>query len=269
MRKFHGMIANSRPDGNGDVIAVEALEQMVDQISKTFVPLNEEHDPRKPILGRLLSARLVKEKDGTYAIWGTGEYINPDDDIPLDQSKREIPLRIHEVNNYDFLFDRMFLEESDRKILNEIGELLSCQPREEVKKSADPISVLTISAGIAGAFATGFLAKMGADSWGQVKNKVHQLIKKKNAEGITVLVVFEFTSHAPNSKRKINYKTILENPSEQELNNFVRSGLKQLEARIKKHSMKSRSIRLAVYKFENGKISSSYAVRKDSVPMKL
>lgn len=60
------IIATTHRDSEGDKLALEALYSLVDGIRSSYIPIWDEHDPRKPPLGRIASAEVCERNDGEY-----------------------------------------------------------------------------------------------------------------------------------------------------------------------------------------------------------
>lgn len=63
-----GIISSTHIDRDGQRMAKEALEGMVQQIKEKYIPLDIEH--RGTYIGVVLSAKIRKFEDGEYALLG-------------------------------------------------------------------------------------------------------------------------------------------------------------------------------------------------------
>ena len=76
-------------------------------------------------------------------------------------------------------YDRSYRGSDVQKIIVEISRALGHKPREEIKKSLDPVSLLEIlGVFVIGNFAGGFINKCGADAWDAVKSGLNRLTRK-------------------------------------------------------------------------------------------
>ena len=79
MKKIKGIYATSNVDNHGKAFSVEALKMLVEQINNSYMPMGVEHDPRIPPIGRIISAKLIKRDDGSYAVEGISEIFEEGD----------------------------------------------------------------------------------------------------------------------------------------------------------------------------------------------
>lgn len=266
MEYVTAIIATSHVDSHGDRLTVDALKSMVDQINSQYIPMIVEHDPRCPPLGRITSARLVRSDDGEYAVETTTQFFDAGEEPKLDVTGRSMPVR--QVND-DFLHlvdDRSFASPEDQALLEELRNLISGKQETEVKKASDPISILQIAGMFpAGRIATGLLNKVGSDRWDTFKKKLSAIVKKKGQERGECLLIFRFVLLP--EPGPVSIEIILTNPSGADINLFLGQGLRDLDQATPSLLLKSKDLSKIVTRYSEGKLTVSFAVRKDAVPV--
>jgi hypothetical protein len=65
---------------------------MAEQINSSYFPVNIEHDPRTPTVGRVLAARVITREDGVTMVEADMEIFEDGDVVPLGAESREMPL---------------------------------------------------------------------------------------------------------------------------------------------------------------------------------
>ncbi|HEY9152740.1 MAG TPA: hypothetical protein VIN60_07635 [Anaerolineales bacterium] len=138
----------------------------------------------------------------------------------------------------------------------------------QVKKSVDPLSVLTIGVSFAaGSIASGFLAKIGEDAWEAFKTKLDELMNRKRNNQREFLLTFEFI--VKQKKHPLYLEIILTNPSQTDINTFLHQGLKELDNRVPILLKHTQHIRQVVFEYKDGKLKPLFGVRKDGAPLSI
>jgi hypothetical protein len=268
MKQFKGILATSHVDAHNEVMSVETLEALVDQINRLYMPIGIEHDPRTPPKGRLISAKVVPLEDGEYGVEGIGEIFEPGENYELKNDGREIPVHVIDDDKLHIQFDRNYRGEEDQEAITAIGELFDSKPQEEIKKSLDPISILTISgAFVLGGIVNGFLGKIGSDAYDYLKGKIPGLFRRKNAnqDKHEALLVFSFwVTTVPEG---FEVEIILTNPSPEEIEHFFEVGMHQVDLFVSQYYSEYLDIRKMSYKYEGNTLALMHMVRKDAIPM--
>ncbi len=267
MRLFRGILATSHADRHNEIMPVETLKVMADQINSQYIPMGVEHDPRIPPLGRLISAQVVQLEDGEYAVEGMGEIFEPQDKYELKNDGRVIPLHKLNTKNIEISFDRNYRDQEDQQIIKEIGMLLGSSPQEEIKKSFDPISILTIGgAFVLGGIANGFLRKIGSEAYDALKTKLSKLLKRKGQKRDKEnLLVFSFLIDVEGTQ--IEIETVLTNPSEDDINEFFNTGISQLDHIVPDYLDGNSGVRRITAEYSNKEVKIKFGVRKDAIPI--
>jgi len=268
MKKFTGIISSTHTDLHGDKMTLDMLNSFSSQVREHYLPINVNHDPRLPPVGRLTSVEVIQLPDGEYAAQGTEEIFEPTDDLEsLTGDGREIPIEKEETQSFLAYYDRIFSDDSGQELVKELEEITDQQPRYTLKKAVDPISILLISAGIFvfGSIAQGFFTKVGEDAYLKLKGALIKYYKKKAKPD--QLLDFRFST-----KRKDNIfevHLLLDNPTEESLNCLFDSGFKQIDELLNSVPLGlEKEIAEIVLDYKNRQLTLLYTVRKDSVPIK-
>ncbi len=180
MEKISAVLATTHVDLHNEAFALSALEGMVEQLNRTYLPIGVEHDPRIPPIGRVLSAEVRKREDGEFEIAAELEIFEEGDRLEVGHEERQTIVNFHTEDRVVVVDDRSLLNEDDQRLLGEIRGLLDALHRTEGKKSVDPITVLTIAASVLGdRIIDGFLGQIGGDAWEATKNKLKEVFKRK------------------------------------------------------------------------------------------
>jgi hypothetical protein len=186
------ILTTSHVDKQGDQFTIGALSSMVDQANTSYIPFGVEHDPRIAPLGRIRRARLIPLPDGQCAVEGDIEFFDPQETIPPASTERTVALP--SLDEPAIGYDRSYRGQENQKIIRDIAKVLESKPKEEFKKSLDPISLLEIfGLFIIGQIAGGFLQKVGADAWDSIKSKLKRLTQTGPSGQ---LVCFDFYASA-------------------------------------------------------------------------
>ena len=60
IKKYKMRIATSHIDLHGERLSLEALNSLARQINERYLPINVNHDIRRPIVGRMVHAEVVR-----------------------------------------------------------------------------------------------------------------------------------------------------------------------------------------------------------------
>jgi len=244
---------------------VSALESMADQISKSYIPMGVEHDPRVPPIGRIVAARVKELEDGEYGLEADIEMFEPGDDLELQTSARELAIK-HYSEDLEIGFDRNFSNVEDQVAIREIGKLFGSAPTEEAKKSVDPISLLTIGgAFVLGGVTAGFLSKIGEDGYEFLKKRLSMLLQRRKSGGSEKL--FRFQAVVKRGDYEIEVNVLLSDPTEDGIDEFFRNGLTQLDSVLPQY-FEIEGLKSLVLEYSERGLVEVFGVRRDAVPLK-
>ncbi|MCH7575222.1 MAG: hypothetical protein IIA59_08870 [Candidatus Marinimicrobia bacterium] len=269
MAKFiEGILANSKVDRHGEVLTPDSLREMVEQINTQYVPMTIEHDPRNPPVGRIVGAELVELEDGAVEVNGISEIFELNDVTELKDDSREIPTRATSDDLLHIMSDHSYQGKSAKILIKEISNLFGSEEMEEAKKSLEPLSVLSILGMFtAGAVATGFLSKLGADGYDLFKKKLKNIFSSDLRVATEQLLLFSIALDKEGTV--IVIEIIMTNPDSDEIERFMNAGLKDIDTIFMAHVDISSGIRKIVYEYKDGTLILKFGVRKDGVPLEL
>ena len=254
-------------DKHNEKMSVDSLKDFVDLVNQQYTPVGIEHDPRIPPIGRVISAQIEELPDGEFAVDGIVEMFEAGQEIEFKNDGREIPAEIT-GEAITISPDRSYLEPDDKELLLEIKDLVKGEIKPAIKKSVEPISVLIIAASfIAGGIAQGFFGKIGEDVWNKLKSKLNELVNSKTRIEKDRLLVFEFTVDTKDNP--LCLETILENPSESEISQFMNEGLRQLDKETNRFFQHRNYLRKVVFEYKDNKLKVIFGLRKDGVPLSI
>ena len=135
-----------------------------------------------------------------------------------------------------------------------------------IKKSLDPISVLTIGGGfILGAVASGFLNKLGSDAYSALKLKLKELFDHQREQPGDSLLSIEATVESGGTRMVV--VVLATNPTSGDIDQLLGDGLAQVD-RISRSLFDTASdIPKVVCFFQEGVVQPRFGVRRDCVPL--
>lgn len=254
-------------DKHNERVAADALDDFVNMLNQQYVPVGVEHDPRIPPVGRLISAQIEELPDGEFVVDGIAEIYEEGQEIEFKDDGREIPIGLT-GEGIKISPDRSYLQQNDKELLLELQDLVKGEIKPAIKKALEPISILIITASfIAGGIAQGFLAKIGEDAWDKLKRKINELVNSKARVEKDRLLVFEFI--VGSEENPLCLETILTNPDESEIINFLDEGLKQLDEKTNYYFQHRHYLRKVVFEYKDNKVKVIFGLRKDAAPLSI
>jgi hypothetical protein len=267
MKRIESVIATTHVDSQGDQLSVEALRSLVESMSTSLIPIGSEHDPRRPPLGRIVSGTVRQREDGEYEAVAILEmFENRDEGIVADEN-REVVLPKYRAKGLHISHDWAHRFPEDQADIAEISKIFGNAPVYEVKKAADPISVITIAgAFVLGGIASGFLKEIGSDGWKLVKPRLAALFsrpkKDKGERLLSFCVLMDVNGIS------VEIEIIHTNPSPDEVSDFLEKGLAIVESVLPYYLQNAPDIRRLVFEARGSEINVKFAVRKDCRPLK-
>lgn len=268
MKKTKLRLATTHLDRHGERFTLGALETMVEQSNRQVIPIGSEHDPRIPPLGRVIMTELVELEDGEFAVEGVAEIFDEDYENLTDTGNREIPVRKYKKGTFNVVSDRNFRDEESKKDIEDLKSILNnAKTEEEIKKSLDPISILTIGgAFILGGIANGFFGEIGADAYRALKEKLKDIFNRPTVEGQEKLFTFDTT--ITSGDKSVNVEVIITNPTVDDIQKFFDEGIKQLDQVLPRHFNGDDSIKRIVLEYKADSLEIKFAVLKNGVPVR-
>ncbi|MGB4581864.1 MAG: hypothetical protein WBI91_08380 [Coriobacteriia bacterium] len=271
MKRVERVIANTLLDAQNEHLTREALEGLADSVAARVVPVGVEHDPRVRPVGRVVSGYVRDREDGeAEAVVVYEIYENQADLALLPDDGRT--LAIHDDLDPDELsvsYDYTYRHADDQEDIRAIDEVLGSESEYEAKKSADPLSVLTIAgAFVLGGIATGFFNAAGADGWIRIKTRLVALAARKQHRPGDQLLVFR--AIVPNlDGRSVQIDTILTNPSPEEIDQFITHGVELVDSLVERVVRASGDVRQLVLSSGGQHVRLEFGVRRDGVPLSI
>ena len=125
MKYFSRIITTTHIDKQNEKMSLSALESMVEQSNRYYIPITVEHDPRNAPIGRIKSSQIKKMEDGEYAIEGMFEMFESGDEIQVDlNNPREIRVCEHNFDYIDVQYDINYKNPEDKKLIIELNNVL-------------------------------------------------------------------------------------------------------------------------------------------------
>jgi hypothetical protein len=211
------IIATTHIDCHNERLTKEALEGMAEQISRKTIPINVEHNPLFPPIGKVVSASVKPTEDGEYALVATLEIFDEASFVNISDSILVMPpanaITIPEVTYKECLapeelkielkYDpRNYSEEEVKLFASSTAKPISVKDQQIGRKAFTPpsiiyLSLLTIPLYF---FAKGFFTRLGerladrtadelADTYKSFKTKLIKLLKSRTQTDTPILLI--------------------------------------------------------------------------------
>lgn len=261
------IIASTLVDKQGEKLSRQVLEQLAQSANEHYIPINIEHDPRIPPVGRIISSSVRERDDGEYeAIARLQMFDNSFSELNLADN-REMIIRKIPINSIVISYGWGHKNNpADMDNIDGISKILNHPPSYEAKKSLDPINIISLTfAFMVGGFFSGLFNKIGADAWDTIKIKLKPLISKAEHRKGDQLLIFRNITEVNNNP--VEVEVILTNPSEQLISQFISTDIKNLDNILPALLQDQTDIRRIVFEYKDSQLTLSFAVRKDCVPI--
>jgi hypothetical protein len=261
-----GIITTTHLDAHGERMALSALEDMVKHIMDGIVPIGVEHDPRNSPIGRVISAEIVQLEDGEYGVKGIFELFDCELSDLTDLGGRIVIIKEFETEKLSLYYDRSFDNPDGQREIEELRKILNTDSSiYEIKKSLDPITILTIGGSFfLGAIASGFFGEIGADGYNLLKQKLGEISNSKQIDTREFILIFEFT--VTNAEIKNDILVILSNPSEDDVDSAIKE-FPKLDEILPKLFALNPDIKQYVFEYKEGGVKLKYSVDKYGIPL--
>ena len=268
MKTRTDIIVTAHPTQRGEIIDTSAFPQLVEQLNTFYIPVDIEHDPRMPPVGRVCGARLVTLADGTPAIEATTEIFSETDGPNTPLAKRELYVEGPALNTIRVAHDENYRDPESQEDIAQLTSLLKADaPRYGSKNSRDPITILTIAASFAlCGMAAGFLNQLGADAYEAAKRKVLGLLRRARKKHSNNLLCFDIT--VTHSHRRVLIRFILTDPTEKAFDAVVKKGMPLVERKIEAFLNAGQPVAQLVFEGDENTLRLKYGVRRDGIPLR-
>ena len=247
-------------------MSLGALRTMADMVSKHWIPVGIEHDPRIPPLGRVSAAELRKEPDGSTSLVGTIELFESGEAIPLDKAERRIVSWDRKSTGVSLSWDRSFRDDESQAIIRDIAEAFDIEPVQDLKKAVEPIAIITIASFVAGSIAGGFFGEIGADICRLLKEKLKTLFSSRHGPGEQLFVL---RLSLPRGDRLLEVEIITTDPTAEDLDALFADGHVQVATLLSTPGLLHPTIDRFVCSFRDGSLRLEFAIRQDAVPLSI
>ena len=260
MIKISGILATTETDSHGEKLSLKNLETMVSQINRNILLINDEHDPRNPPNGRILSAKIVPAENNEFNVEFVGEIFELSSITYSDIGNREIVQRKIVPDKFTIISDRGFENTEDQQLVNDLCNILRTDSKKfNLKKALDPITILYIAgAFVIGNIANGFIGAIGTDAYNALKQKLKEIAEKKKKEKFKFLLDFNFYTHI--NDKLIDIEIILSNPYDSEINSFLDDDIILIDQMVMDIFDKNCNIRKIVFEYAERKFTLKYVV---------
>jgi hypothetical protein len=267
MKLMKARISTTKVDLHNECMDLSALECMVEQANKDYIPVGIEHDPRHAPGGRIRKAWLEELGVGDYGVMAEIEYFESGDSIPFEDSGRRMPIHEYRDGKIHLEVDRSYDNEPARQVISELKHSVDLVLEYEDKKAIEPISILGIGIGafLLGEIASGFLNKIGSDAWDLLKRHLGRLLEARKVPSSGYLVSLRFTVDVED--HPVEIQVLLESADIRDVATFFERELPQLDALARKYvTVRPRVRALVVDRTAKG-LAVRYAIREDAVPL--
>lgn len=267
MKRVEAVLATTCLDSQGERMTRGALDCLAETISRTYLPVGIEHDPRIPPQGRISTGFVRKRPDGEFEVVAVMEIFDDSDEPPSPEDLREIVLHTIRSDGLTISYDWTHRSKEDQADIAAIADILGTKPVYEGKKAADPISIISLTgAFLLGGIAAGFLGQIGVDGWNLIKERIRRLFDRKNnnRRGEQLLV---FRALLDVNGVQVEIEAVLTSPNQQELDTFLASGLEILDRVVPIYLRNSPDVRRLVFEANGSNLKLEFAIRKDCRPL--
>lgn len=261
---LEAVIANTTLDTQGERLTHEAIRQLANSVSSHYIPIGIEHDPRIPPQGRLRSCHVRERPDGELEAVAEMEIFEPDVAVNSELDKEIV---IHTGDeNIVIGYDWTHRDAADKDDLQAIADAFGTTPMYEVKKSADPISIISLTgAFVLGGVASGLFNKIGSDIWDALKSRFARLIATNERRKGEQLLIFRTLIEVDGSIREV--ETILTNPTTEQIEMFMREGAAVLDQVLPLYTYLQPTLKRLVFEYSDGELRVSFGVLTDCRPV--
>lgn len=267
MKRVKAIIATTHVDAHGDKLMLSALESMLDSLSRQTVPVQVEHDPRRPPIGKIVSGNIVELEDSEFGLEVESEIFEPSDQLPPLQSDRELPIHEYVEGRLQVVYDRSFQTGTRRELVERISQVLGSPSKEYVKKAIEPLSILIISGAVValGQISSGFLGRLGEDAYEKLKSLLKQVFVKEQPATAETLLQLQFLAESEGTE--VEVWIIATDPSAHDIDGLLGTGLETLDRALLEIVDPTVGLRRVVFEYGRDGVLLRYAIRRDGYPM--
>lgn len=256
---------------DGILTPPEVIIESAKQYNEEYIPLTDEHDIRKPPIGRVCSAKVVVSDDGTYLLECEAEFFDDNFDL-FTKSGKVVNIQGEEEATFSARGNQTF--EEDEEIAGLYDELQKLGSGEHGKKyredSLEPLQVLIIGCGffVLQGIANGFFSKLGEDLYEKAKLKLKQIFEKRPLPPKEKILQFQFFIKSAIG-RTIEVNVVITNPSENDIEGFFYYVPNILDERLSNLPLDELDLCRVVFSYEFTQLKLIYALRSDCIPVSM
>lgn len=264
--RIEGIIATTHVDKQDERISKNALDGMAERIEENIMPVNLEHDPRHPPIGRMISAEVVQLPDGEFGVSAQMEIFDEADHVLDELQDRKLKIETDKLDRPIIGFDYSYYNQKQHSEKVDGFEDLGLEVRLQSKKAAFPISELVLILGaLGGPVLAGFLKKLGEDAYEALKERIKGALADRRADSDEYLHRVEWSKEIDGRLTEI--RIVLSNPSDQEIDWFYDEGLGQLDEELSHFHTGPHQVRRIVLVIEDFSVSTIHAVNEKGLPL--
>ena len=265
MRRIRSIVATTHLDRHNERLTLENLESMREQFRSSFIPIIFNHDPRSAPMGRAIDAQITNLLDGEHALEVEIEAFESGPTPPL-RTDRSMPFSELPGDALVLTIDRSFSRPEYQDAVGAIAQEFGTPLQFAGKKALEPISVLTISAGLAlGSFCKSFFSRLGKNAADLVTNKLKEIFSSQQKRDDTPLLMFEFEFEYEGVSRLV--EVIITGPSGVDIDSFLEEGLECLDRVLPMYLRGFKDLVKYVFTYSQDGLDFKFAVRSDAVPL--
>jgi hypothetical protein len=126
MRRERAIIITSHVDLHGERCDPDSLEPVAAEMNRKYLPLNVEHDLRKPLIGRIAASEVIRLEDGERAVESIIEIFEDGDSADLSIGDgRSIEVPKSDVRTFRVEYDRSYDTEDGQRLISSSASAFS------------------------------------------------------------------------------------------------------------------------------------------------
>lgn len=196
------ILATTNTDLHGDRIPPERLREIFEQLPDPWLLANQ-HDLALPPMARAIGKRFVQLPDGEWSIQADVEVFDEaafagKTGYSIAYLRNVLSVNPDRPGDVEIIFNpRVFPEREIGELVSLSTQAVQVDARELIQKGLEATIILVLKFGSA-AFATGLLAKAGADSWDALRAGLKSLAAKRSTDtGEEVVTHLQFAVDGP------------------------------------------------------------------------
>lgn len=251
----------------------ETIIESAKLYNTNYIPVTNEHDIRKPPIGRVVCAEVVLQGEAEVVLQGEVEMFEESDHFEiLTKGDKSVKIDAEEIKNFQVFANQTFEEDEHiADLYQELRRLGSGEDNQVYREdSIEPISSLIIVLGIftITGIANGFLSKLGEDIYNKLKLTLKNIFKKKSFKQKENILQFQLFLRSHTDKI-VEINIVITNPSENDLDGLFAKVPTMLNTMLLDLPIDDLDICRVVFSYEFNELKLLYMLRSDCVPISL